>query len=70
MKRIHLHGPTIRNDRSWVDAGATLTVGDKPGEISADRAQALVDGGTAIEEADPVVNGTPAQLPPVGKISA
>jgi len=51
MKKIHLLGPTVRNNRRYVDAGAAIDVGDKPGEISAARAQKLVDRGIAVVEA-------------------
>ncbi len=50
MKKITLHGPTVRNDQSYADAGTTLTIGDKPDEIAADRARELVDRGVALSE--------------------
>jgi hypothetical protein len=50
MKKITLHGPTVRNDGSYADAGVTLTIGDKPEEISSDRAKGLVDIGIAVSE--------------------
>jgi hypothetical protein len=50
MKKITLYGPAVRNDGSYADSGATLTIGDKPEEIDADRAKALVDGFTAVSE--------------------
>jgi hypothetical protein len=50
MKKITLYGATVRNDGAYVDAGATLTLGDKADEIEAERAKALVDGGTAVSE--------------------
>jgi hypothetical protein len=50
MKKITLHGPSVRNDGGYVDAGETLTIGDKAEEISADRAKAAVEAGTAVSE--------------------
>lgn len=50
MKKITLYGSSVRNDGSYVDAGATLTIGDKPDEISADRAKELTDSGRAVSE--------------------
>lgn len=42
--KIILTGPNTRNDGSFVDAGTSLDIGDKPEHISADRAKELVDG--------------------------
>jgi hypothetical protein len=50
MKKIHLYGPAVRNNRVYADAGVTLTVGDKPDEISAARAKKLLDSGEAVAE--------------------
>lgn len=51
MKKIHLHGPAVRNNRAYADAGVTLVVGDKPDEISADRAKKMLESGDAVLEA-------------------
>ena len=50
MKKITLYSPGLSNDGSFVDAGTTLTIGDKPDEISADRAKERVDAGLAVSE--------------------
>lgn len=50
MKKITLYGSSVRNDGSYVDAGTTLTIGDKADEISADRAKELTDGARAVSE--------------------
>lgn len=52
MKKITLHGPTVRNDGSYADAGETLTIGAEPSEISSDRAAELVEGGIAFGAAE------------------
>lgn len=50
MKKITLHSPAARNDGTYADAGETLTIGDKPDEIAADRAKDLTDGSRAVSE--------------------
>lgn len=50
MKKITLHAAAVRNDGGYVDAGATLTIGDKHDEIDAARAKNLVDRHAAIAE--------------------
>ena len=50
MKKITLYGPAVRNDGGYADSGATLDIGDKKDQISADRAKTLVDAGTAVSE--------------------
>lgn len=50
MKMITLHSPAMRNDGGYVDAGATLTIGDKHDQIDAARAKNLVDRHAAIAE--------------------
>jgi len=50
MKKITLHGPTVRNNGGYVDAGTTLTIGAAAAEISAERAKEMVDLGTAVSE--------------------
>lgn len=50
MKKIHLHGPTARNDLAFVDAGITIDVGNGKTQISEDRAKDLVDRGVAVAE--------------------
>jgi len=50
MKKITLYGAATRNDGGYVDAGTTLTIGDKADEISAERAKGLVDAATAVSE--------------------
>jgi hypothetical protein len=54
MKKILLHSATSRNDGSYVDAGATLTVGDAADQIEAERASDMVDRGCAEVEVAPV----------------
>jgi hypothetical protein len=49
--KIHLTGPTVRNDGSYVDAGVDLDVGDEPNEISLARATQLLDGYGRAEDA-------------------
>jgi hypothetical protein len=49
MKKITLHSPAVRNDNRYADSGITLSIGNRPDEISADRAKALVDASTAVE---------------------
>lgn len=60
MKKITLHGPTVRNDGGYVDAGATLTIGEKGDEISSERASHLVDRGVALSETAAKADATPA----------
>ena len=50
MKKITLYGANSTNEGKFADAGTTLTIGDKPTEIDADRAKAAVDAGTAVSE--------------------
>lgn len=50
MKKITLHSPAVRNSGAFADAGSTLTIGDQPDEITAARAKAMVDNGTAVSE--------------------
>lgn len=52
MKKITLHGPAVRNDGSYVDAGETLTIGDGADEINSDRAADLVERGVAFGAAE------------------
>lgn len=48
MKSILLHTAAADNGLTRHEAGAEISVGDKPDQIAADRAAALVDAGTAI----------------------
>lgn len=50
MKKITLYGPAVRNDGSYADSGATLTIGGKAAEIDAERAKSFVEGGIAVSE--------------------
>ena len=50
MKKITLYSAASRNDGSYVDAGETLSIGDKAGEIDASRAKARVDANRAVSE--------------------
>lgn len=50
MKKITLHGPSVRNSGAYADAGTTLTIGDKADEIDAARAKQLVDDNIAVSE--------------------
>lgn len=43
MNSITLHRASQRNDGEYVDAGATLAIGDAADQIDADRAQELAD---------------------------
>lgn len=53
MKSIQLHTARPTNGGSFRDAGASVDVGDKPDQINAIEAQALVDGGlAAVAKAD------------------
>jgi hypothetical protein len=52
MKKITLHGATTRNDGTYADAGVDLVVGDKPDQITADRAKEHVDASKGVEAAD------------------
>lgn len=75
MKKITLHGPTVRNDGSYVDAGETLIIGDDAREISSDRAADLVDRGVAfgaaeaarIEKASAIVGSDPVDEEPAAE---
>jgi len=48
LKSIHLHRASATNAGAFVDAGNDLKVGDKPDEITIDRAQQLLDTDGAI----------------------
>ncbi|WP_010218853.1 hypothetical protein [Sphingomonas sp. PAMC 26621] len=50
MKKITLYGAAVRNDGGYVDAGATLEIGDNPEQISAECAKALVGIRVAVSE--------------------
>lgn len=50
MKKITLYGAATRNDGSYIDAGATLTIGDGADQIGTDRAKDLVDRSIAVSE--------------------
>jgi HrpA-like RNA helicase len=58
LKSIHLHRAAVDNAGNRIEAGNDLKVGDKPGEIAADRAQELLDTlgaitGTEAAKAEP-----------------
>jgi hypothetical protein len=53
MKSIELYTASVNNAGRRVDAGATVTIGDEPEQISGARAQDLVDRGGAVAEAAP-----------------
>lgn len=58
MKRILLLGPACRNNGDFVDAGATVDVGDAGDAIAATRAQELVDGaGAQVASAEQLKTG-------------
>jgi len=57
MKKIVLHGPTVRNSGAYADAGTTLTIGDKADEIVAPRAKQLVDDNIAVSETSAKTEG-------------
>ena len=49
MKLILLHTAACDNSLARHDAGAELAVGDKPNQIAATRAKALIEAGGAID---------------------
>ncbi|UAK24351.1 hypothetical protein [Sphingomonas nostoxanthinifaciens] len=52
MKKLTLYSPSVRNDGSYVDAGATLEVGDAADQIDAARAQEFADSGRGASVTD------------------
>lgn len=61
MKLICLHTAACDNGLARHDAGDELSVGDKPHQIVADRAKALIEAGAAID-ATPITK--PARAKP------
>jgi hypothetical protein len=47
MRKIVLYAAALLNGGNYIDAGATVEIGDGADQISADRAKELVDGGRA-----------------------
>jgi hypothetical protein len=54
MIKIHLTGPSVRNDGSYVDAGADIEVGEAADQIHPMRAAELVVQSRAIDPDAPV----------------
>lgn len=51
MKAILLHTAALDNGGTRHEAGDTLAIGDDKSQIDAERAQALVDSGSAVAQA-------------------
>jgi len=67
MKAIHLHGAATRNNGRFIDAGATVEVGDKPEQISSTRADDLVNSLRALGEKAASIPATQANRPAAAK---
>jgi hypothetical protein len=55
MNKIHLTGPSVRNNGDYVDAGTDVDVGEAPDQIVADRAAELVLQARATDPDAPAV---------------